>query len=143
MIQRIQSVYLLLGAVALGAMFFFGGVLWRSAPAEAYPWFTPALVVLVALAAVAGLGAIFLFADRPRQRAVVVAAQTLTVLAVLVLLGGFFLADALVVTRADGTLVTSRLIAFLLPVVAYVFFFLARRGIESDMALVRSMDRLR
>jgi len=30
-----------------------------------------------------------------------------------------------------------------MPVVAYLFFFLARRGIDHDIELVESMDRLR
>ena len=44
-----------------------------------------------------------------------------------------------VVLAADASLYLT----LLLPVVAYVMLRLARRGVEKDIALVRSMDRLR
>jgi hypothetical protein len=36
-----------------------------------------------------------------------------------------------------------KLIAVLTPFVAYALFFLARKGIERDIELIRSVDRLR
>ena len=44
MIQRIQTVYLVLGAVVLGALAFFG-VVWEGAAATAQGWFTPAVLL--------------------------------------------------------------------------------------------------
>lgn len=142
MIQRIQSVYLLLGALALAALCFFE-TLWSSAPAQEWGWFTPAAFVLVGVAGIAAVAAIFLYQDRSRQRTVVLAAQIFTMLLVVLLFGGLYGQGALGVRTAGGGVNVGRLVALLLPVVAYVFFFLARRAIESDMALVRSMDRLR
>ena len=55
-----------------------------------------------------------------------------------VLYAGFFLVGAF----ADGV-AGSTLTALVLPVLAYVMFYLARRGIANDIELVRSMDRLR
>ncbi len=140
MIQRIQTVYLVLGAVALGALLFFG-VVWQGA-ATAQSWFTPAVVLGDSLAAAVALGAIFLYKNRPRQRQVIVAAQALTTVLLLVFCGGLYLADALYVRTAQG-LDGGMLVALLLPIVAYVLFLLARRSVEKDIERVRSMDRLR
>jgi len=140
MIQRIQTVYLVLGAVALGALLFFG-VVWQGA-ATAQSWFTPAVVLGDSLAVAVALGAIFLYKNRPRQRQVIVAAQALTTVLLLVFCGGLYLADALYVRTAQG-LDGGMLVALLLPIMAYVLFLLARRGVEKDIERVRSMDRLR
>ena len=142
MIQRIQSIYLLLGALALAALFFFE-TLWSSVPAQAWGWFTPAAFVLSGVAGAAAVAAIFLYGDRPRQRTVVLAVQIITMALVLLLFGGLYWHGQLDVRVAGGGVHVGRLVALLLPVVAYALFFLARRAIESDMALVRSVDRLR
>ena len=140
MIQRIQTVYLVLGAVALGALLFFG-VVWQGA-ATAQSWFTPAVVLGDSLAVAVALGAIFLYKNRPRQRQVIVAAQALTTVLLLVFCGGLYLEKALYVRTAQG-LDVGMLVALLLPIVAYVLFLLARRSVEKDIERVRSMDRLR
>ncbi len=140
MIQRIQTVYLVLGAVALGALLFFG-VVWQGA-ATAQGWFTPAVVLVDSLAVAVALGAIFLYKNRPKQRQVIVVAQVLTTVLLIVFCGGLYLANALYVRTAQG-LDVGMLVALLLPIVAYVLFLLARRGVEKDIERVRSMDRLR
>ena len=140
MIQRIQTVYLVLGAVALGALLFFG-VVWQGA-ATVQGWFTPAVVLVDSLAVAVALGAIFLYKNRPRQRQVIVVAQVLTTVLLIVFCGGLYLADALYVRTAQG-LDVGMLVVLLLPIVAYVLFLLARRGVEKDIERVRSMDRLR
>ena len=141
MIQRIQTVYLVLGAVALLALFLFEGV-WQGAAAESQAWFTPTVLITSGLAALVALAAVFLYKTRPKQRQVIVFAQVLTVLHIVMLYGGLYLADALYVRTAAGVDV-NMLIALLLPVVAYILFFLARRAVTKDIELVRSMDRLR
>ena len=50
-------------------------------------------------------------------------------------------APAVLVTTHDDDV--NIYLTLLLPIVAYVFLRLARRGVEKDIALVRSMDRLR
>ncbi len=140
MIQRIQTVYLVLGAVALGALLFFG-VVWKGA-ATAQSWFTPVVVLVDLLAAAVALGAIFLYKNRPKQRQVIVVAQALTTVLLLVFCGGLYLEKALYVRTSQG-LDVGMLVALLLPIVAYVLFLLARRGVEKDIERVRSMDRLR
>lgn len=141
MIQRIQTVYLALGVVALGALFFVAPPYVRAA-AVGQSWVLPVVYGLAGLAAFVALGAIFLFKDRPKQRRVIVGAQVLTVLHLVALYGGLFLADALYVRTTAG-LDAMRLLTLLLPLLAYLLFWLARRGVDRDIALVKSMDRLR
>ena len=141
MIQRIQTVYLVLGGVALGALLLTEPVM-HGAAAVAHGWFTPVVIGLAALADLVALGAVFLYNNRPLQRKVIVLAQGLTVLLLVALFGGLYLADALFVRTTQG-IDTTMLVTLLLPILAYVFFMLARRGVTKDIELVKSMDRLR
>jgi glucose uptake protein GlcU len=141
MIQRIQTVYLALGAVALLAMPFVGA-LWEGPAAAQYAWFVPTGFAMAGLAALTALVGMFLYKDRKQQRKVVLGAQILTVLFMLVMFVTAYFAGSL--PRVTGTSADVRgIIQLLLPVVAYILFLLARRGIESDIKLVKSMDRLR
>lgn len=141
MIQRKQSVYLLLGALSIVSMFFFDGI-WESPAADTLIWYVPSVLIAGIVVVLVAIVAIFLYKDRKRQQKVVVAAQVLTLIFMVILYGGLFLTD-LAAQIQEGVFGRVGLIGLVLPIVAYVFFYLARRGIQSDIALVRSMDRLR
>ncbi len=141
MIQRKQSVYLLLGALAVAAVFLFDGV-FETEAAQTLGWYAPALLVIGIVTALAAIVAIFLYGDRNRQKRVVVGIQYCTLLFMLVLYGGLVLAGA-AQSLNQGALDTVTIIGLALPILAYVLFYLARRGIQADIELVRSMDRLR
>lgn len=141
MIQRIQTVYLFVGALVLAAFGFFE-MPWASEAAATYVWFVPSLVGLLILTAAGALGAIFLYENRETQRSVVVAVQGGTVLLAGVLYVGLYLTQELSVRGPQGT-DWGLAIVIALPLVAYVLFLLARRGIDHDIELVKSMDRLR
>lgn len=141
MIQRIQTVYLFLGALTIASLGLFETP-WGSTAASTYSWFVPSLVILIICTVGGALGAIFLYERRPLQRKVVVGAQVLTVLLAAVLYGGLFLTTELSVRGPEGIL-WGRAGVLLLPVLGYIFFLLARRGIDHDIELVKSMDRLR
>lgn len=141
MIQRIQTVYLFLGALVLGALGFFEAP-WSSTAASTYVWYVPSLVGLIMMTAGTALGAIFLYDRRKTQRTVVVGVQIGTVLLAAVLYGGLYLTSELAVRTARGV-DWNLAVVLALPLVAYVLFLLARRGIEHDIELVKSMDRLR
>ncbi len=141
MIQRLQSLYLLFAAAFLALFLVVGGV-WRTVIAVTYPWVTPVSITLCGFAALAALVAVFLYKDRKTQRKVVLAAQWLDLALVVVLVGCL----AALNLRAEvvlGVDATAAYLTLLLPIVAYVFLRLARGGVEKDIALVRSMDRLR
>ena len=136
MIQRIQTVYLVLASAALAALLLTDIV-------HARPGLTRWGTLLFGLAALAGcVGAVFLFKDRYRQRRVIVAAQFSTILAVVVLYGSLYLNSALSV-RTSGGLDVMRLVVLMLPMVAYVCLILARHGVNRDIKLVESADRIR
>ena len=139
MIQRIQSVYLLMGALALVGLLLVD-VVWQNPAVERYGWLSTAILVLGATAAFIGLIALFLYRDRKQQRRVVLGAQLATVALLAVLVGGFALGQAMPVVLAAGV---AGYAGLLLPVLAYVLYFFARRAIQKDIDLVRSMDRLR
>lgn len=141
MIQRIQSLYLALGALALGALFFFDSI-WNSRAAVEQAWFTPALTALCGVAIAVAVGSIFLYRARQRQRTVVLGTQLLTILLLVALYGGLFMSGGLNVRHAGG-LDIPKIIALCLPVVAYLFFYLARRGIDRDIKRVEDMERFR
>lgn len=140
MVQRIQSLHLLFAAALVVAFLMAGGV-WTGTLAVAFPWLGPAVLALGGLTALVALVALFFYKDRALQRRIVLAAQWLDLALVLVLVG--VLAAWSFGQPHEEVLPTSAYLSLLLPVAAYVFLRLARRGIEKDIALVRSMDRLR
>lgn len=141
MIQRIQSLYLLAAALFVLAFVFLGDV-WRTSVGGLFPWVGPVTLALGLATTLAALGAVFLYKDRRRQRTVILVAQWLDLVLVLLLVGVMV---ALNLGEYEGWGMASQTayITALLPFAAYVFLRLARRGVEKDIALVKSMDRLR
>jgi len=138
MIQRPQSIYLFLGALLVSALGFFD-VLWTSAASQMLAWFNPAVLGAGTVVIVIAIAAIFLYRDRKRQLKIVVALQGVLILFLLAMIAGLYMGGTLSQVAGNVPLI----IALVLPVLAYVMFWLARKGIEKDIALVRSMDRLR
>ena len=73
-----------------------------------------------------------------RQRRAVVVAQVMTLLVALVFFIGLYLAQALPRVNDVGSVAL-----FSLPLVAYVFFFLARRSIDKDIGKIDRMNQFR
>ena len=142
MIQRIQTVYLILGALAVGGLFLLDP-LWSGPTVQRYDWFSGTAAALAGLTAAGALGTVFLYNNRSRQRAVTAGLQVMAALLTGLLFVCFYGAGALGLRGAGGALDFSRITFLVLPIGAYVFFMLARRAIQSDIDLVRSMDRLR
>lgn len=141
MIQRIQSLYLLIGALLL-ALFFVFDAPWSSTAATAYGWFEPALIGSIVATAGLALGSIFLYTRQTVQRTAVVIVQGLTVVLAATLYGGLFLSGELSVQSPDG-FNEAKLTALVLPVAAYVLFMLARRGIEHDIKILEDQNNFR
>jgi len=137
MIQRIQTVYLLVGGAMLAA---FVGVL-AQAPMAVDPTLRVVgliLLVAAALAALVAFGAVALYKNRALQRRAVSAALWATLLVI----GGTLAVLLLRLQNgeevAQGTMLTAAT-----PLVAYLMLRLARAGVDRDIATVRSMDRIR
>ena len=134
MIQRKQSAYLLLGSLTLAAVLFF----WADIVVAAFSGYASAAFGAGALACLLGIVAIFLYGNRERQRAMAFAAQTGALLWM-----GLFTAALYLGGGRPFDPATSSLLPMALLVCAYGFFWLARRAIHADIALVRSADRIR
>lgn len=145
MIQRIQSVFLLLGAVCIGALFFlpFAGSDKATSQFLSDKIYDVndhiILGILAGAACILSMVALFLFKNRSLQLRIAIFAIIATVLLAVTAIVLFYneansmAADASVQDMA-GTY---------LPVGAIVLLGLAVRFIKKDSDLVSSMDRLR
>ena len=138
MIQRIQTLYLVAGALLL-ALFVALGDGWASQIATEQAWLGMVGYGLAAITAVVALVAVALYKNRELQRRVIYAAQWLDLALVVVVLVGLYLSTD---SEAPTAPVGLYLVA-LQPVAAYVLLRLARQRVVADIELVRSMDRLR
>ncbi len=142
MIQRIQSLYLLLSGLLMSFYFLFIDT-WREyALEQGYDWAIPVVIVWSVLLGLASIGAIFLYQQRERQRKSILVLQWLVLLFTLFLYAILFMAGYIRAVMASGPLLSDAF-ALLLPLIVYGLLYLARRGVERDIALIRSMDRLR
>ena len=135
MIQRIQSVFLLVAAFA-----FFGTGLFRHVLAmETETWILPAVIGLNVLVGIGALVSIFLYGDRKKQLGLISLLQYTALLALVAAFGALYLSGGLIEIPAN--LEATALLVF--PVLGYILIRLAGARIKKDIELVRSMDRLR
>ncbi len=149
MIQRIQSVFLLVAAAALGGQFglpYFtaaSGDPARQMPALADGALNPldniGLAGLTGLGIVVALGAIFLYGNRPLQARL---AQLGGVVGIMLLALAGITAKTTLDTLPAGAH-AQWYAGWAMPVLSIAFSFLAARAIRKDQALVESMNRLR
>ena len=145
MIQRIQTVFLLLAAIAYFLLFQFP----FAVSDIANPGFLAdkvfdifdniVLVVLTALGGLIALIAIFLYKNRPLQIRLSYLVIIVGILLILVAGVLFYNESANIMDKvgiSDG-------LGLFMPVLAFIFGFLAARFIRKDEKLVRSADRLR
>jgi peptidoglycan/LPS O-acetylase OafA/YrhL len=159
MIQRVQSIYLLLAAMANFALFKLpfaeatipaiesslfkdgvyikhGNIIFEDGVYTIQD--NTMLVVAYMLAGVLALGAIFLFKNRPLQTKVALCAIVCTAIAAILTIMNY-IQDKVLTT---GTEIKDGY-GLGMPVFAIIFALLAIRYIRKDSALVKSMDRLR
>lgn len=146
MIQRIQTVYLLLGAAMLAVFAALGGI-WAPGLDRVAMWLPAVTYALAVLAALVALGSVFLYKDRKRQRAVIGYALWLALLTLVPLLVGLFASTPQPDLGASGAVeplgLYGRYLVALAPLVAFVLLRMARRGVDRDISTIRSMDRIR
>ena len=138
MIQRIQTIYLLLGSILMLATVVTPFIQAQLDSNEEIngAGLSPEILVPGALAALLGLIAIFMFKNRNIQKLLSQIAMFLSIF--------IFLADAFKVFTIfqEGKVYELQPVLFF-PLIAAVFFWLAVQGIKKDDALVKSMDRFR
>ena len=136
MIQRIQTVYIILVALLTGVLpFYFSlwtGIEGNTVFAMDIIW----VAVIFAASSALALITIFLFKKRKNQFVF----NRLNIILNLFLLG-FFVYRSL--NLSGETSVSEKGIGMLIPVFSIVFLVLANRAVKKDEDLVKSVDRLR
>jgi len=141
MIQRIQSLWLLLAGVAgllTYRMPLWSGKLQDGSIRQFLGSENLALYAIIVLTCILGFVAIFLFRNRKTQK-------NLTMLGVLLSIGiialeYFTVADY---KKSMNFMESSWRIGAIMPILMVIFFYLAYQGIRSDEKLIKSVDRLR
>lgn len=146
MIQRIQSIYLLLSVAFLGLLAIFPFANSQQSITDSFIFndqtfdISDHIVLLITfgMAVLCSFGAIFLFKNRPLQMRIV----NLSVIALLFGIGvaiGLLYQDQ---ANFDTTLITPQ-VGVGLPILSIVLTILAVRAIKKDDNLVKSSNRLR
>ncbi|MCH2044057.1 MAG: DUF4293 domain-containing protein [Saprospiraceae bacterium] len=139
MIQRIQSIYLLLASIVSSTLFFFPFATGTGGSGELFADGNldlndnVALLILTIMTVVFSLSCIFLFKNRVLQ-------MNVSKLIMLLILGLAGIASYFLFTSdADYTLH----VGLFLPFLVVILLIMAYRGIKADESLVRSSDRIR
>lgn len=136
MLQRIQTVYMLLVALAAGLLPFWAS-LWSDAAGT--PVFAREILwISLAFYASAVLALLAIARYKTRQQQFVL--NRLNLLLNLFLLGSFVYRT---LNLSGETSVSEKGIGLLIPVFSIVFLVLANRAVKRDEELVKSVDRLR
>lgn len=141
MIQRVQTIWLLLAAIAgflITQVPIYEGTLAGQAVKKYFATQSLLLFAVAIIAALSALIAVFLFKNRSVQ-------IKLTILGILSCVAFIALEvwQAQKFVSSAGILKLSYLWGALLPVAMIVFFILAAINIRKDNKLVKSLDRLR
>ena len=137
MIQRIQTIYLLLAFVATGVLPFFIP-LWTMADGSPY-YFMQNQVYVVVLGLSTTLTLLSIVSYKKRQNQFVIG--RLNIILNLILLGLFVYRSLNL--SGETIAVSEKGIGMFLPIVAIVLLVLANKAIKKDEDLVKSVDRLR
>jgi len=137
MIQRIQTVYLLVVLVILGALPFVFPLFTMSDGNEFRFMNDSFYTLLFGLSTTLTLISIMYFKKRQHQFVL----NRLTIILNLILLGLFVYRSLNL--SGEAVQVSEKGIGMFLPIVAIVFLALANRAIKKDEDLVKSADRLR
>ncbi|GAB5410216.1 MAG: DUF4293 family protein [Balneolaceae bacterium] len=135
MIQRIQTIFLLLAALSSVAVYFTP--IYTRAMEDPQEWIGFGLAISLVVASILSLYSIFLFKNRKSQIAWVKRAALVEVIALGFSTGVFFSLGGI------GTYLWDEAIGTGLIVLSFGFQLLALKFIHKDEKLVKSMDRIR
>lgn len=138
MLQRIQTVYLLLVAVVMGGLPFVFS-LWTNALGQDYYFMqNPLYAALFGVALTLSILSIMSFKKRQTQFVY----NRLNIISNFLLLG-LFIYRSLSVSGEASELVSEKGIGMFLPLISILLLVFANRAIKKDEDLVKSVDRLR
>ena len=136
MLQRIQTVYLIIVALLMGALYIWFPTLQDEANKIVLD--RSALWIMIPIFASIGLAITSILNFKKRQLQFVI--NRLNIILNFVLLGVFVYRSLSV---SGETFVSVKGIGVLIPVISIVFLVLANKAIKRDEDLVKSVDRLR
>jgi hypothetical protein len=143
MIQRIQTIYLLIASVISGGLIFVFN-LWKTLKENVFTLdlfqsdsiLLKCIPILFFISAILSIVTIFLFKNRQLQFVI----GRISILINLFLLG---LLIYLSLNLPGETMVSEKGIGMFLPILAILLIVLANKAIKKDEDLVKSVDRLR
>ncbi len=136
MLQRIQTVYLIISILILGALYMWFPVIMDTNDNVIIHQNEPLVLGLLFGSIALSLISILNFKKRKQQFVL----NRLSIILNFVLLGVFVYRS---LTLSGETLVSEKGIGVLLPIISIVFLVLANKAIKRDEDLVKSVDRLR
>ena len=136
MIQRIQTIYLLVSAVIMGTLFMWFPVVLGKDGSVIMERNEPLIVGLIFVSIALAFISILSFKKRQQQFVL----NRLNIISNFVLLGVFVYR---LLTLSGETIVSEKGIGVLFPIMSIVFLVLANKAIKRDEDLVKSVDRLR
>ena len=144
MIQRIQSIYLLISAIVSGGLIFLLN-LWKDVDGNSIfaksllvsdDWMLKMIPILFIGSAILSLSSIFQFKNRQLQFVL----GRINILTNLILLGLLVYQS---LNLSGETMVSEKGIGSALPIIAIILQVMANKAIKKDEDLVKSVDRLR
>lgn len=136
MIQRIQTIYLVIAAIVMGTLFMWFPVVLGEGGAVIIDRNEPLVLGLIFISIALAIFSILSFKKRQTQFVL----NRLNIISNFILLGVFVYRS---LTLSGETLVSEKGIGVLLPIISIVFLVLANKAIKRDEDLVKSVDRLR
>jgi hypothetical protein len=138
MIQRIQTVYLILTFVVTAVLLFFIPLWTLNTGKDFYFWQDQVYTVILGLSTMLTIISIISYKKRQNQFVM----GRLNIILNLILLG-LFVYRSLNLSGETVNAVSEKGIGMFLPIVAIVLLVLANKAIKKDEDLVKSVDRLR
>lgn len=135
MIQRIQSLYLIIAVLLIGGVFFTP--LFDRLLEDPAGWILSAFVAATAFSAILSIWVIALFANRPAQIKWLAKTMIFQIIAIATGIAVFFTLGNI------GSNLIGEASAVAMLGIALVLQYLARQAIIKDEKLVKSIDRIR
>tara|TARA_B110000305_G_scaffold13497_1_gene12699 strand:+ start:1073 stop:1483 length:411 start_codon:yes stop_codon:yes gene_type:complete len=136
MLQRIQTVYLLISALIIGGLYLWFPIIKSESGFIIISNNEPMVLGLIFGSILLTLLSILNFKKRQLQFVI----NRLSIILNFLLLGVFVYRS---LTLSGETLVSEKGIGVLLPIISIVFLVMANKAIKKDEDLVKSVDRLR
>ncbi len=136
MIQRIQTIYLIVSVIIMGSLFMWFPVVLGEDGSVIIERNEPLVLGLIFVSIALAIISILNFKKRQLQFVL----NRLNIISNFVLLGVFVYRS---LTLSGETFVSVKGIGVLLPIISIVFLVLANKAIKRDEDLVKSVDRLR